>query len=169
MDYSLQHHQSFIGQPLSQLPTPALVIHKSVVERNIAQLHQDVESTGLAFRPHVKTLKVCATMFWYIMHFHIGADNASQCLEVVRMMLGAKHTKIVASTLAEIRGVLPLAQEGVLDEVGQNVPDSGKKKQTLTKPPDIVWPSPSTLGAPRPCKTAFDRAHRTHGRPRPAH
>lgn len=58
MDYSLQHHKSFIGLPVSSLPTPSLVISKPVIERNIAQLHQDVEATGLAFRPHVKTLKV---------------------------------------------------------------------------------------------------------------
>lgn len=36
------------------------------------------------------------------------------------MMLGnGTHRRIVASTLAEIRGVLPLVKEGVLDEVGQ--------------------------------------------------
>lgn len=34
------------------------------------------------------------------------------------MMLGnGVHRRIVASTLAEIRGALPLAKEGVLDEV----------------------------------------------------
>jgi hypothetical protein len=34
------------------------------------------------------------------------------------MMLGeGKHRAVVASTLAEIRGVLPLAREGILDEV----------------------------------------------------
>lgn len=97
MDFSLQHHASFIGQHVSNLPTPGLVISKSVVEQNIARLHNDVEATGLAFRPHVKTLK---------------------SLEVTRMMLGdGKHKKIVASTLAEIRGVLPLVEEGVLEEV----------------------------------------------------
>lgn len=34
------------------------------------------------------------------------------------MMLGnGTHRRIVASTLAEIRGALPLAKEGILDEV----------------------------------------------------
>lgn len=32
---------------------------------------------------------------------------------------GAVHRKIVASTLREIRGVLPLVKEGVLDEVSE--------------------------------------------------
>lgn len=32
-------------------------------------------------------------------------------------MLGKKHKKIVASTLAEVRGALPLVAEGLLDEV----------------------------------------------------
>lgn len=33
------------------------------------------------------------------------------------MMLGARHRKVVASTLAEIAGCLPLVDEGLLDEV----------------------------------------------------
>ncbi len=98
MDYSLQHHQSFIGQPVVNLPTPALVVSRPVVERNITQLHDDVAATGLEFRPHVKTLK---------------------SLEVTRLMLGGKYRKIVASTLAEIRGVLPLVEEGLLEEVSR--------------------------------------------------
>jgi len=41
-----------------------------------------------------------------------------QCLEVTRMMLGnGKHRKTVASTVCEIRGMLPLVHEGILDEV----------------------------------------------------
>lgn len=59
MDYSLEHHTSFIGSPVSELPTPALTIRKQVIEDNIARLHQDVDSLNIAFRPHVKTLKVC--------------------------------------------------------------------------------------------------------------
>lgn len=57
MDYSLRNHRSFIGSSVSDLPTPALVISRPVVERNIALLLQDVDDLGIAFRPHVKTLK----------------------------------------------------------------------------------------------------------------
>ena len=42
----------------------------------------------------------------------------SQTLEVTRMMLaGGKYRGIVASTLPEIEGALPLVKEGLLDEV----------------------------------------------------
>lgn len=33
------------------------------------------------------------------------------------MLLGKRHKKIVASTVAEIRGSLPLVREGLLEEV----------------------------------------------------
>jgi D-serine deaminase-like pyridoxal phosphate-dependent protein len=58
MDISLETHQSYIGQPISALPTPALVISKPVLENNVKKLHDDVETLGIGFRPHVKTLKV---------------------------------------------------------------------------------------------------------------
>ncbi|KAL4875474.1 putative serine dehydratase domain-containing protein [Aspergillus karnatakaensis] len=94
--------QSYIGKPLSDLPTPSLILSKPTIERNIAQLHQDVKNLGIAFRPHVKTLK---------------------SLEVTRLMLGnGLHRKLVASTLAEIEGALPLVKEGVLDECLYSMP-----------------------------------------------
>ena len=37
------------------------------------------------------------------------------------MLNGGKYKSIVASTLAEIRGVLPLAEEGLLEEVSRRV------------------------------------------------
>ncbi|KAI1847167.1 hypothetical protein JX266_006707 [Neoarthrinium moseri] len=102
MDYSLEHHQSYIGKPVSDLPTPSLIISLPAVKKNVETLHKDVEGLGIRFRPHVKTLKA---------------------LEVTRMMLGeGKHRAVVASTLAEIRGVLPLAKEGLLDECLYGLP-----------------------------------------------
>lgn len=59
MDYSLEHHKNYIGKPISALPTPSLIVSLPVVKQNIATLHNDVESLGIRFRPHVKTLKVC--------------------------------------------------------------------------------------------------------------
>ncbi|KAL4768519.1 putative serine dehydratase domain-containing protein [Aspergillus nidulans var. acristatus] len=95
-------YDSNIGKPVTDLPTPALVLSKSTIERNIKQLLQDVENLGIAFRPHVKTLK---------------------SLEVTRMMLGnGQHRRIVASTLPEIEGAIPLAKEGVLDECLYSMP-----------------------------------------------
>lgn len=58
MDYSIQAHASFINRPVTDLPTPALVLSKPVLEKNIQQILRDVEELNIAFRPHVKTLKV---------------------------------------------------------------------------------------------------------------
>lgn len=63
MDYSLEHHRSYIGRPISELPTPSLVISLPVLKKNIAALHKDVEDLDIGFRPHVKTLKVSKLLF----------------------------------------------------------------------------------------------------------
>ncbi|CAI6101487.1 unnamed protein product [Clonostachys chloroleuca] len=102
MDYSLENHKAFIGKPASELPTPAFVVKLPVLKNNIKKLHRDVENLGISFRPHVKTLK---------------------SIEVTRLMLGeGKYRSIIASTIAEIRGALPLVQEGILDECLYGLP-----------------------------------------------
>ncbi|RAK96981.1 D-serine ammonia-lyase DSD1 [Aspergillus ibericus CBS 121593] len=102
MDYSLQNHESFIGRPATDLPTPSLILSKPTLEKNIKQLLQDVKDLGISFRPHVKTLK---------------------SLDLTRLMLAnGTHRRIVASTLSELRGVLPLAEEGILDEALYGLP-----------------------------------------------
>jgi len=58
MDYSLENHASYIGRPVNELPTPALVLSKPVLEYNTRTLLEDVKKLGIEFRPHVKTLKV---------------------------------------------------------------------------------------------------------------
>ncbi|KAJ5497059.1 hypothetical protein N7463_009046 [Penicillium fimorum] len=121
MDYSLQNHASYIGRPVSELPTPALILSKPVLERNTQILLEDVERLGIEFRPHVKTLK---------------------CIEVTRMMLGdGVHRRIVASTLSEIRGCLDLVKEGKLDECLYGLPVSASALpflETLTKSLKII-------------------------------
>ncbi|OJJ76904.1 hypothetical protein ASPBRDRAFT_190250 [Aspergillus brasiliensis CBS 101740] len=102
MDFSLQSHASFIGRPISELPTPSLILSKPVLERNINRLQQDVQELGLSFRPHVKTLK---------------------SLEITRLMLSnGLHRGLIVSTLSELRGVLPLAEEGILNEALYGLP-----------------------------------------------
>ncbi|KAI9901948.1 hypothetical protein N3K66_003765 [Trichothecium roseum] len=104
MDWSLQNYKSYINHPrgVGALPTPSLTLSLPILKRNIAAVHQDVEKLGIGFRPHVKTLK---------------------CLEVTRMMLdNGKYRGIIASTLTEIRGVLPLVKEGLLDECVYGIP-----------------------------------------------
>ncbi|KAJ5855595.1 uncharacterized protein N7529_009539 [Penicillium soppii] len=121
MDHSLENHASYIGRPASELPTPALVLSKPVLERNTRALLEDVQKLGIEFRPHVKTLK---------------------CTEVTRMMLGdGVHRRIVASTLAEIRGSLDLVKEGKLDECLYGLPVSASALpflETLTKSLRII-------------------------------
>ncbi|CAG8927400.1 unnamed protein product [Penicillium salamii] len=121
MDYSLENHASYIGRPASELPTPALVLSKPVLEHNTSILLEDVKQLGIKFRPHVKTLK---------------------CTEVTRMMLGnGTHRRIVASTLAEIRGSLELVKSGELDECLYGLPVSASALpflETLTKSLKII-------------------------------
>ncbi|CAJ0540381.1 Ff.00g075220.m01.CDS01 [Fusarium sp. VM40] len=102
MDYSLENHKSYIGRPISELPTPSLVVNLPVLKKNIDTLHRDVEKLGIGFRPHIKTLK---------------------CVEVTRLMLaGGKYRGIVASTIPEIQGALPLVKEGILEECLYGLP-----------------------------------------------
>lgn len=61
MDHSLENHKSYIGKPISELPTPSLIINLPILKQNINTLHHDVEKLGIGFRPHVKTLKVRVT------------------------------------------------------------------------------------------------------------
>ncbi|KAJ5508673.1 hypothetical protein N7527_010816 [Penicillium freii] len=85
-DYSLKHHACYIDCPVTELPTPALILSKPMLERNTQLLLEDVKRLRIEFRPHVKTLK---------------------CTEVTRMMLGdGVHRRIVASTLSEILGFI---------------------------------------------------------------
>lgn len=65
MDYSLQNHASYIGRPASELPTPALVLSKPVLEHNTSILLEDVKRLGIKFRPHVKTLKVRSVRIFF--------------------------------------------------------------------------------------------------------
>ncbi|KAH9845757.1 D-serine dehydratase [Teratosphaeria destructans] len=102
MDYSLEHHRSYIGKAISELPTPSLVLSLPRIKDNIARLHRDVEDMGIGFRAHVKTLK---------------------STEVTKLMLSnGRYRAVVASTLAEIRGLVPLAQDGFLDECLYGLP-----------------------------------------------
>lgn len=58
MDHSLEHHEEYVGKPISALPTPSLILSLPIIKNNIGKLHHDVEELGIRFRPHVKTLKV---------------------------------------------------------------------------------------------------------------
>ncbi|EWY91512.1 hypothetical protein FOYG_08594 [Fusarium oxysporum NRRL 32931] len=102
MDYSLENHKAYIGKHVSELPTPSLVVNLPVLKTNIETLHREVEKLGIGFRPHVKTLK---------------------SLEVTRLMMAdGKYRGIIASTIPEIKGALPLVKEGILEECLYGLP-----------------------------------------------
>ncbi|KAI3584574.1 putative serine dehydratase domain-containing protein [Fusarium oxysporum f. sp. albedinis] len=102
MDYSLENHKAYIGKHVSELPTPSLVVNLPVLKTNVETLHRDVEKLGIGFRPHVKTLK---------------------SLEVTRLMMAdGKYRGIIASTIPEIKGALPLVKEGILEECLYGLP-----------------------------------------------
>ncbi|KAF4463080.1 D-serine dehydratase [Fusarium albosuccineum] len=102
MDYSLENHKSYIGKHIPELPTPSLVIKLPILKKNLDALHRDVEKLGIGFRPHIKTLK---------------------SLEVTRLMLASgKYRGIIASTIPEIQGSLPLVKEGILEECLYGLP-----------------------------------------------
>ena len=50
--------EAFIGKNLKDVPTPAAVLDKAVVQRNCLQMLRACEILELGFRPHVKTHKV---------------------------------------------------------------------------------------------------------------
>ncbi|KAH7216694.1 related to D-serine dehydratase [Fusarium oxysporum] len=102
MDYSLENHKAYIGKHVLELPTPSLVVNLPVLKTNVETLHRDVEKLGIGFRPHVKTLK---------------------SLEVTRLMMAdGKYRGIIASTIPEIKGALPLVKEGILEECLYGLP-----------------------------------------------
>ena len=51
-------HEAFIGKNLKDVPTPAAVLDRAVVQRNCLQMLKACELLKLGFRPHVKTHKV---------------------------------------------------------------------------------------------------------------
>ncbi|KAF5664549.1 D-serine dehydratase [Fusarium denticulatum] len=102
MDYSLENHKAYVGKHVSELPTPSLVVNLPVLKTNVETLHRDVEKLGIGFRPHVKTLK---------------------SLEVTRLMMAdGKYRGIIASTIPEIQGALPLVKEGILESCLYGLP-----------------------------------------------
>src|SRR6266498_276680 len=62
------------------LPTPAFLVDRNIVERNCARMRDKARRSGVAFRPHVKTHKT---------------------VEIARMQHGGGWGPITVSTLAE--------------------------------------------------------------------
>jgi D-serine deaminase-like pyridoxal phosphate-dependent protein len=79
------------------LPTPALLLNRSRLERNAARMRDKVRSLGVTLRPHVKT---------------------SKSIDVLRVLSGGEDVPITVSTLAEARYFFAHGVTDILYAVG---------------------------------------------------
>src|SRR5437763_10118550 len=77
---TLNIQQSAFKLSLSSLSTPAFLVDRTIVEQNCVRMRARALSSGVAFRPHVKTHKT---------------------IEVARMQHGGASGPITVSTMAE--------------------------------------------------------------------
>ncbi|CAO1617005.1 unnamed protein product [Sympodiomycopsis kandeliae] len=91
---------AYVGQPLSSLPTPALVLDQAIIRRNCKRMIDISQAWQVGLRVHIKTHKAA---------------------EGVRHMLDGQQGpgKIIVSTLAEAWGVLNagLVGEGIVEDI----------------------------------------------------
>lgn len=95
---------SFKGKNLSELPTPSLIVDRSIFKKNCEKMLLNAERLQADFRAHVKTHKT---------------------LEGTLLQLGSgerKTNKIVVSTLIEAWGLLPLIEQGIITDVLFSLP-----------------------------------------------
>ena len=70
------------AQTLDDLPTPALILDRAVLRRNLKRMSERLRNAGVMLRPHLKTAK---------------------SIEVGRMAVEGHDGRITVSTLAEAR------------------------------------------------------------------
>ncbi|KAK9463029.1 putative serine dehydratase domain-containing protein [Lipomyces oligophaga] len=111
------------GKPISELPTPSFVVDLDIVRANCSRMLNGVEALSLYvgsfinFRPHVKTHKT---------------------VEITRLELGELHESVVASTLAELRGLGPLYDSGQVKDVLYGIPPAASKLSELAAIADYL-------------------------------
>ncbi len=69
-------------QTIDSLPTPALILDRAILRRNLARMSRKLSAAGVHLRPHVKTAK---------------------SLDIARMATAGHDGRITVSTLAEAR------------------------------------------------------------------
>ena len=82
---------------LGELPTPALILDRSRLERNAARMREKAQALGVTLRPHVKT---------------------SKSIDVLRVLAGGADVPITVSTLAEARYFFAHGVTDILYAVG---------------------------------------------------
>lgn len=121
--------KAYVGKSIYTLPVPAFVVDKSVVVANTKRLHSRINDKSitallskggpakpLLFRPHIKTLK-SENVTRAALGYDIDAND-------VEGDDSPKYQSVVASTLAEIRGLWPLVVEGKVQDIIYGVPIS---------------------------------------------
>jgi len=86
-----------VPDTVSDLPTPALILDRSRLERNAARMRSKVGTLGVTLRPHVKT---------------------SKSIDVLRILAGGAALPITVSTLAEARYFFAHGVSDILYAVG---------------------------------------------------
>ena len=69
-----------VGKHLSDVPTPAAILDRAVVERNCRQMLNCCKSLGVRLRAHVKTHKVTLPSFTILVLYSIESILYTICL-----------------------------------------------------------------------------------------
>jgi D-serine deaminase-like pyridoxal phosphate-dependent protein len=91
----------YVGKSLEEIPTPAFVVNRKIVEDNCKRMLDRSRRLGASFRAHVKTHKT---------------------IEGTALQLGDYSTRVVVSTLMEAWSVVSLAKEGKVDDILYGLP-----------------------------------------------
>jgi D-serine deaminase-like pyridoxal phosphate-dependent protein len=145
-----------VSGPVLELDTPALLIDLDVLERNVAEMAQVAQATGVKLRPHTKTHK---------------------CPEIARMQADAGATGITVAKLGEAE---VMADAG-LDDLLVAYPIWGAAKLDRLRAlaeraavrvsldsvevAEAVGTVGRTLGRPMPVLVEVDTGHHRLGRP----
>lgn len=107
---------SYVGLPLSSLPTPSLILDRAVIRRNCARMAKIADNWGVTLRAHVKT--------------HKTAEGTREM-----MTNGQGSGRVLVSTLAEGWGILRggLAKEGVVRDVSSRANARGRRSSRGAK------------------------------------
>ncbi|AHF76590.1 Alanine racemase domain-containing protein [Sodalis praecaptivus] len=103
-----------IGQPLSALDTPALVVEMPVMMRNLARIADACRAAGVQWRPHCKTHKSPAIALMQLSHGACGITCAK--LAEAEVMVAAGITDILIAN--QIVGPLKIARLLALRQAG---------------------------------------------------
>ena len=112
--------------PLSQVPTPALLLERNAFERNLRKMSEHLESKGKGIRPHSKTHKCPLIARAQLDHGAVGVCAAKVSEALVLCHAGIDRVLITspvtttdkANLVAELAGAAPDLMIVVDSELG---------------------------------------------------